>query len=96
MDPQLLVVFGFTFLTTVAVLVSIGGVILLRPISKQLGLYLQAKAQAGKALGERSPEDWDRLFTALDNLTGRLENLEDRQDFTEKLLAKPKDVETRD
>ena len=91
MDMELLLIFTFTFLTTLVVAITIGGVILLRPVTRHLGKLLEAKAEERRALSGRAPEDWDRLFSALDGVVDRLQALEDRQDFTEKLLSKPRE-----
>ena len=91
MDLELLVVFGFTFLTTLVVLFTIGGIILLKPLSKHLGQLLQAKAEAGKALQGRSPEDLERVLTLMEGVVDRLDRMEERQEFTEKLLQRPRD-----
>jgi len=80
---------GFSIIMTLILVVSIGGVVLLRPVMKHLGQYLQARADERQALAGRSPEDWERLFTSLETFGRRLEALEERQDFTEKLLARP-------
>ena len=89
MDMELLLIFTFIFLTTLVVMVTVAGVILLRPVTRHLGKLLEAKAEERRALSGRAPEDWDRLFSALDGALERLQALEDRQDFTEKLLSKP-------
>ena len=89
MDIESLVAMAFAFLMTVTLIVSIGAVILLKPLMRNLGDYLQAKAQERKLLGLRSPEDWDRMFGTLEAVGRRLEALEERQDFTDKLLAEP-------
>jgi len=83
----------FAFLMTVTLALSIGGVILLKPLMRHLGNYLEAKADERKGLSGVSPEDWDRLFMSLETLGNKLESLEERQDFTEKLLAKPRNGE---
>jgi len=88
-DMEMVIALAFSFLMTVVVVLTIGGIILLRPISKHLGQYLEARANERKALGQRSPEDWDRLFATLEGLASRVDSLEERQDFTERLLAKP-------
>ena len=85
----------FAFLMTVTLVLSIGGVILLKPLMRHLGNYLEAKADERRGLNGRSPEDWDRLFLSLESLGERMEALEERQDFTEKLLAKPRDTEAK-
>jgi hypothetical protein len=64
-DMDMVIALAFSFLMTVVVVLTIGGIILLRPISKHLGQYLEAKANERKAL-------------------------EERQDFTERLLSTPR------
>ena len=91
MDIELLVVFGFTFLTTLVVLFTIGGIILLRPVSKHLGQWLAAKAEAGQALRGRSPEEFERMLGLMEGVVDRLDRLEERQEFTERLLQKPRE-----
>lgn len=93
---ELLTILAFSFLTTFVVAAAIGGIILLRPITKHLGQYLEAKAEAGRTLGGRSPEEMEKVFNFMEGISDRLELLEERQDFTEKLLSKPQDVESRD
>jgi hypothetical protein len=95
-DIELLVVLAFSFLTTLVVALTIGGVILLRPVTRHLGHYLEAKAEERRAPGGRSLEEWDRLFNALDGVMDRLQALEESQDFTDKLLARPKGEEPQD
>ncbi len=89
MEIEALVGMAFAFLMTVTIVISLGAVILLKPLMKNLGNFLEAKAEERKELGGRSPEDWERLFSALDSLGQRMSELEERQEFTEKLLAKP-------
>jgi hypothetical protein len=89
-DMDMVIALAFSFLMTVVVVLTIGGIILLRPISKHLGQYLEANANERKALGQRAPEDWDRLFATLEGLATRMDTLEERQDFTERLLSTPR------
>jgi hypothetical protein len=89
MEIEALVGMAFAFLMTVTLIVSVGAVILLKPLMRNLGNFLEAKAEEKRLLGSRSPEDWDRLFGTLEGLGDRLKALEERQDFTEKLLARP-------
>jgi hypothetical protein len=89
MDMDLVIILVFSLLTTVVCALTIGGIILLRPVSKHLGQYLEAKANERKALGQRAPEDWDRLFATLEGLATRVDALDERQDFTERLLSRP-------
>ena len=90
MEIEALVGMAFAFLMTVTLVISIVGVILLKPLMRNLGNFLEAKANERKGLDGRSPEDWDRLFMSLETLGNKMEALEERQDFTEKLLAKPR------
>jgi len=96
MGSENLITFAFVFLTTSVFLASVVGVILLRPISKHLGRYLEAKAEEGRALPGRSKEDLDRIFTLLEGVGDRLERLEEKQEFTDRLLDKPRDGNSGD
>ena len=93
-DMELVISLAFSFLMTVVVVVTIGGIILLRPLTKHLGQYLEAKSKQGSNLQWRSAEDWDRLFNSLEGLGARLDAMEERQDFTERLLSKPTEGDT--
>jgi hypothetical protein len=77
-------VVGLTF-------IIMGGlVVLLRPISKKLGNYLEVMAEAKRrslAATPASSADTARIVTVLDTLDRRLAHLEERQDFTDKLLV---------
>lgn len=90
MEIEGLVAMALAFLMGVTLIIAIGGVILFKPLMRNLGNFLEAKAEERRALAGRSPEDWDRLFNSLETFGRRLEALEERQDFTERLLAKPK------
>lgn len=90
MEIEALVGMAFAFLMSVTLILSIGGIILLKPLMRNLGNYLEAKSEERRALGDRSSEDWDRLFGSLETLGNRMEALEERQDFTERLLANPR------
>jgi hypothetical protein len=90
MDIEALVGMAFAFLMTLTLAVTFGTVILLKPLMRNLGNFLEAKAEERKGLGGRSQEEWDRLFAGIEGLGNRLEALEERQDFTERLLAEPR------
>ncbi len=90
MEIEALVGMAFAFLMTLTLVITFGAVILLKPLMRNLGNYLEAKAEERKGLGGRPQEDWDRLFAGLEGLGSRLDALEERQDFTEKLLTRPK------
>jgi hypothetical protein len=82
---------AFVLLLTLTLVLGIGGVVLLKPLMRHLGEYLEARAEMGRAFGGRSPEQVERLLSSLETVVIRLEALEERQDFTEKLLERPKD-----
>ena len=86
MDPRSLMF--FTVIMTIILASFIGGGILLKPLFRQLGEYLGIKMEQQRALEGRSPDDWTRLLDSLDGLSSRMKDLEDRQDFSERLLSK--------
>ena len=94
MGYENLITFAFVFLTTSAILLSVVGVILLRPISKHLGHFLEAKAEQGRTLAGYSQVDMERMFALMEGVADRLERLEEKQEFTDNLLAKPPDEKT--
>ncbi len=67
----------------------VAGVMILRPITKPLGRYLDAMARdlKGRKDPERSPEavDVERVTALFDRLNTRLDLLEDRMQFVERL-----------
>jgi hypothetical protein len=70
--------------------VTVGAVILLRPITKRLGSYLEVLAEERRRSLTQQPldrSDTTRLTTALESLENRLAQLEEHQDFTNRLLA---------
>ena len=69
----------------VTAILTTGGVLVLRPISKRLGSYLDAVTQA-KLRG--TPEaDLARIHDVLSSIDGRLNQIEERQDFAEALIS---------
>ena len=74
----------------VFLIVSVAATILLRPITKKLGTYLEVLAEERRrALSERPLDrsDTTRLTAAVEALESRLALLEQNQDFTNRLLA---------
>jgi hypothetical protein len=69
-----------------AALVVGGGVALLRPITKRLGAYIEAVTLEKRRPPERSVEP--RVIESLERIEERLHLLEERQDFTDSLLAR--------
>ena len=95
MELEAIAGMAFAFLMTVTLTLTIGGVVLLKPLMRNLGNFLEAKAEERKGLFDGSPEDWDRLLGSLETVDKRLQAIEERQDFTEKLLSKPPEGEQK-
>ena len=70
----------------------VGGlVVLLLPISRRLGKYLEVLAEERRREMNASPmdrSDMARIAQVLETVDARLQRLEDKQDFTDKLLQK--------
>jgi hypothetical protein len=79
-------------LVMMTLIITTGGVLLLRPITKKLGTYLEVLAeerrQALQQSSGRPSADSARMLAILESLDDRMEKLEDRQDFTDRLLTK--------
>ena len=74
-------------LVAVVLILTVGGVALLRPLSKRLGdlLEVMADEKRNPSLGE----DLGQIRAYLETMSSRISLLEERQDFQEKLLAEP-------
>lgn len=74
-------------IVAVVLILTVGGVVLLRPLSKRLGdlLEVMAEEKRNPALGD----NLHRVQEQLDMVASRLSLLEERQDFQERLLADP-------
>ena len=83
MDPN--AVAGMVFTLLLAGMV--GGFVLLRPLSKQLGLLLESKMQANKAPPPQSNAQIETLTETVRALEAEVRHLADRVEFNEKLLA---------
>ncbi len=77
-------------LIPIVLFMCIAGVLILRPVSKKLGLLLEALAKErmvnatpGRALDEAQLE---RVTTALERLNNRLDLVDDRITFMERLI----------
>jgi hypothetical protein len=67
-----------------------GVVLLLRPIATRLGKYLEVLAEERRRQLAATPvnrDDAARIATLLESMDQRLAQLEDRQEFTDKLLG---------
>lgn len=80
-------------IATIILVLTVGGVLVLRPIAKRLGdiaeLMLREKQEG--AQGELR-----RMADVLDTVSARMALLEERQDFTERLLASPDQAKEKD
>lgn len=69
---------------------SIAGVLILRPLTKKLGLLIEAlaKERMAGARGVRELDDvhMERITIALERLNGRLDRVDDRISFMERLV----------
>ncbi|HSG46450.1 MAG TPA: hypothetical protein VLA43_01430 [Longimicrobiales bacterium] len=68
----------------IVMFLTIGGVLILRPIAKHLGAYLEALTRQQLDPGRR--DDLGQIRDSLDHMSQRLALLEERQDFAERLL----------
>lgn len=68
----------------------IGAVAILRPISKKLGLLIEAMAEERKAAvrgpGGLSDEQLERITHLLERMSDRFEHVEERVQFMERLI----------
>ena len=71
-------------IVAIVLTVVIGGVILLKPIANRLGFLLEAMAKEKESgLGG----DAGHMRDLMETMNARLQLLEERQDFTERLLS---------
>lgn len=76
---------------SVAFFMTVAAVLLLRPITKKLGSYLEVLAEERRRQLSPQPvgrDDVARIASLLEAIDQRLVHLEDRQEFTERLLEK--------
>lgn len=71
-------------ITLVVAILTIGGVAILRPISKRLSDLLELYARERQSGLEN---DVGQLRDLLETMSSRLQLMEERQDFTERLMA---------
>ena len=71
----------------VVLILTVGGVVLLRPLSRRLGELLEAMAREREQ--PRLADEVERLREVMEAMSGRLALLEERVDFTDSLLADP-------
>jgi hypothetical protein len=70
----------------VTVTLAVAGVLILRPLAKHIGKILEMRAHQRYERPQLSDEGIARLTDAVGRLADRMEALEERQDFTERLL----------
>ncbi len=71
--------------------ICVAGVLILRPVTKKLGLLIEAMAQERKAQLRAARDGIDeaymeRITTALERLNNRIDRVDDRIDFMEHLV----------
>jgi len=81
MDPDAVAPLIFSM----TLVLSIAGVLILRPLAKRLGDLIEATAREKRV--KAKDEELARLTEIVGRLADRIEHLEDRQDFTERILA---------
>ena len=82
MDPDVYA----PLIVTLVLILTVGGVALLRPISKRLGDIAELMLRDKQGDSEK---ELRRVGDLLETMSARLALLEDRQDFTERLLSAP-------
>ena len=77
-------------ITLIVFFLTVGGVLVLRPIAKRLGdiVELMLREKQEGAQGELR-----RMADLLETVSARMALLEERQDFTERLLSSPERTE---
>jgi hypothetical protein len=86
MDPAVIDILA-PMLFAVILTLTVGGVILLKPISKKIGDLLEAMAEERK--NPSLTTELHQLRGQLDTMSSRMALLEERQDFHEKLMEAP-------
>lgn len=69
---------------TLIMVTLIGGFILLFPVTRRLGAYLERRIEEGS--GAKDREALEGIHRALHDLRDQVEDLTDRQEFVEKLV----------
>lgn len=87
MDPEMIAVMVF-FLIALAMT---GGFILIFPITRRLGQFLEYRMSSKGRIEDQ--ERMDLLLKAVGSLRDDVARLAERQEFTERLLEKPRSPE---
>lgn len=75
-------------LIPIVLFMCVAGVLILRPVTKKLGLLIEAMAKERLGSADRRPEEphLSRVAASLDQLNSRLDLLDDRINFVERLV----------
>ncbi|HKJ03908.1 MAG TPA: hypothetical protein VJ997_15685 [Longimicrobiales bacterium] len=87
MDPEIIPMMIFTII----ILAMLGGFILLLPITRRLGKFLEYRMTERTRLMEN--QEKEALLRAIESLRDDVAHLAERQEFTERLLDKPRSGE---
>lgn len=74
------------FMLAMTLILCTAGVIILRPLTKRLGDSIEARHRERAAQSQLPSAEIDRLTEVVSRLTDRIESLEERQEFAERLL----------
>ncbi|HSW31209.1 MAG TPA: hypothetical protein VLH75_17110 [Longimicrobiales bacterium] len=85
MDPEMIA--GMIFVIVLTAMT--GGFILLFPVSRRLGQFLEYRMSSKGRIGD--PEKMEALLRAVESLRDDVAQLAERQDFTERLLERPRE-----
>jgi len=85
MDPEMIAVMVF-FLVALGM---VGGFVLLFPIARTLGRFLDYRMSEKGRIQER--EERELMLRAMEALRDDVARLAERQEFTERLLERPRD-----
>lgn len=75
---------------SIAFFVSTAAVLIFRPLTKRIGDRIAASKQPPPSVARPDPLELVELRQALEDTSARLERLEQRLDFTERLLSGPR------
>jgi hypothetical protein len=79
-------------IAVVTLFLSAAGVLIFRPLTKRLGDLIEVTSRNRQTMG--NPENLARLTEAVGRLAERIELLEERQDFTERVLSSTRQERT--
>ena len=72
-------------IVSIVLILTVGGVVLLRPIAKRLGALLDVMVLEKS---RTTSVDYRRLGETMETMNDRLSLVEERQDFTERLIGR--------